>query len=73
MMQLEFMSAFDCLYSFNLCLIGLGCPLLRGLSDRRLRRCPAILPFFGKDIPRLNLLFCLRGGDGGGEELGGRK
>ena len=30
-------------------------------------------PSFGKDIPRLNFLFCLRGGDGGGEGLGGRK
>ena len=26
-------------------------------------------PSFGKDIPRLNFLFCLRGGEG----LGGRK
>ena len=30
-------------------------------------------PSFGKDIPRLNFLFRLRGGDGGGEGLGGRK
>ena len=30
-------------------------------------------PSFGKDIPRLNFLFCLGGGDGGGEGLGGRK
>ena len=30
-------------------------------------------PPFGKDIPRLNLLFCFRGGDGGGEGLTGRK
>ena len=29
-------------------------------------------PSFGKDIPRLNLLFCLRGDDGGGEGLGER-
>ena len=28
---------------------------------------------FGKDIPRLNFLFCLRGGDGVGEGLRGRK
>ena len=35
------MSTFDCLYSFNLCLMGLGCPLLTGPSDRRLRRCAA--------------------------------
>ena len=35
------MSTFDCLYSFNPCLMGLGCPLLRGSSDRRLRRCAA--------------------------------
>ena len=40
------MSTFDCLYSFNLCLMGLGCPLLRGPSDRRLRRCAATLPPF---------------------------
>ena len=43
MMQLLFMSPFDCLYSFILCLMGLGCPLLRGSSDRRLRRCAATL------------------------------
>ena len=30
-------------------------------------------PSFGKDTPGLNFLFCLRGGDGGGEALGGRK
>ena len=35
------MSTFDCLYSFNLCLMVLGCPLLMGSSDRRLRRCAA--------------------------------
>ena len=29
-------------------------------------------PSFGKDIPRLNFLFCFRGGDGGGEGLGDR-
>ena len=28
----------------NSCLTGLGCPLLRGLSDRRLRRRAATLP-----------------------------
>ena len=33
-----------CLYSFNLCLMDLGCPLLRGSSDRRRRRCAATLP-----------------------------
>ena len=38
------MSTFDCLYSFNLCLMGLGCPLLRGSFNRRLRRCAATLP-----------------------------
>ena len=38
------MSTFDCLYSFNLCLMVLGCPLLRGSSDRRLRKCAATLP-----------------------------
>ena len=38
------MSTFDCLYSFNLCLMGLGCPLLRGSSGRRHRRCAATLP-----------------------------
>ena len=27
-------------------------------------------PSFGKDIPRLIFLFCLRGGDAGGEGLG---
>ena len=43
-MQLEFMSTCDCLYSFNLCLMGLGCPLLRGSSYRRLRKCVATLP-----------------------------
>ena len=32
------MSTFDCLYSSNPCLMDLGCPLLRGSSDRRLRR-----------------------------------
>ena len=32
------MSPFDCLYSFNPCLMDLGCPLLRRSSDRRLRR-----------------------------------
>ena len=35
------MSKFECLYSFNLCSMDLGCPLLRGSSDRRLRRCAA--------------------------------
>ena len=44
MMNLKFMSTIDCLYSFNLCLMGLGCPLLRGSSDRRLCRCAATLP-----------------------------
>ena len=39
------MGTFDCLYSFNLCLVGLGCPLLRGSSDRRLRRCAATTCF----------------------------
>ena len=37
------MSRFERLYSFCLCLVGLGCPLLRGSSDRRLRRCAATL------------------------------
>ena len=37
------------------------------------QKCCDTPPSFGKDIPRLNLLFCLRGGDGGGEGLGGRK
>ena len=37
MMKLKFMSTFDFLYSFNLCLMDLGCPLLRGSYDRRLR------------------------------------
>ena len=35
--------------------------------------CCDTRPSFGKDIPRLNFLFCLHGGDGGGEGLGGRK
>ena len=35
------MNKFECLYSFNLCSMDLGCPLLRGSSDRRLRRCAA--------------------------------
>ena len=35
------MSTFDCLHSFNLCLTSLGCPSLRGSSNRRLRRCVA--------------------------------
>ena len=35
------MSKFECLYSFSLCSMDLGCPLLRGSSDRRLRRCAA--------------------------------
>ena len=65
---------FECFYSFISFLMDLGCPLLRGSSDRRLRRCAATLPpSSGKDIHRLNFLFCLRGGDGGGEGLGGRK
>ena len=46
------MSTFDCLYSFNLCLMGLGCPLLRGSSDRRLRRCAATIT---KDTSPLTL------------------
>ena len=44
MMKSKFMSTFDCLYSFDLCLMGLGCPLLTGSSNRRLRRCAATLP-----------------------------
>ena len=32
---------FECFYSFNPCLMDLGCRLLRGSSDRRLRRCAA--------------------------------
>ena len=35
---------FDCLDSFSPCLMGLRCPLLRGSSDCRLRRCAATLP-----------------------------
>ena len=35
------MSKFDYLHSSNLCLMGLGCPLLRGSPDRSLRRCAA--------------------------------
>ena len=35
------MSKFERLYSFNLCSMDLGCPLLRGLSDCRLRKCAA--------------------------------
>ena len=42
------MSKFECLYSFNLCSMDLGCPLLRGSSDRSLRRCAATLPLFWK-------------------------
>ena len=30
-------------------------------------------PSFGKDIPRLNLLFIFLGGDDGGEGVGGGK
>ena len=47
-MKLKFMSTLDCLYSFNLCLMGLGCPLLRGSSDRRLPRCAVTLSLFWK-------------------------
>ena len=35
------MTKFECLYSPNPCLMDLGCPLLRGSSARRLRRCAA--------------------------------
>ena len=34
-------SQFDAGTVFNFYLMGLGCPLLLGLSDRRLRRCAA--------------------------------
>ena len=44
MMKLRFMSKYECFYSSNPCLMDLGCPLLRGSSDRRLRRCAATLP-----------------------------
>ena len=33
-----FVSKFECLYSSNICLLNLGCPLRKGSSDRRLRR-----------------------------------
>ena len=53
--------------------MDLGCPLLRGSSDRRLRRCAATLPpLLERTFPG-STFFCLRGGDGGGEGLGGRK
>ena len=34
-------SQFDAGTVLNFCLMGLGCPLLLGLSARRLRRCAA--------------------------------
>ena len=34
-------SQFDAGTVLNFCLMGLGCPLLLGLSARRLRRCGA--------------------------------
>ena len=43
-MKLKVMSTIDCLYSFNLCLMGLWCPLRRGSSDRRLCRCAETRP-----------------------------
>ena len=36
--------SFDTGTVLNSCLMGLGCPLLLELSDRRLRRCAATLP-----------------------------
>ena len=41
-------SKFECFYSSNPCLMDLGCPLLNGSSDRRLRTCAATLPLFWK-------------------------
>ena len=35
----------------NSCSTDLGCPLLRGSSDRRLRRCAATLPLFSERTP----------------------
>ena len=46
------MSTFDCLYSFNLCLMGRGCLLLKRSSDRKLRRCAATFsPFLERTFP----------------------
>ena len=42
------------------------------VRPQALQMCWDIPPSFGKDIPRLNFLFCLRGGDGCGEGLDDR-
>ena len=53
---------------------GPGMSFVEGIvCPQASQTCCDTPPSFGKDIPRLNFLFCLRGGDGGGEGLRGRK
>ena len=58
------MSKFECLYSFSLCFMDLRCPLLRGSSDRRLRRCAATADISKGDLWwfffLVKLIFCKR-------------
>ena len=46
---------FECFYSSNPCLMDLGCPLQRGLSDRRLRRCAATRANSQPQVSRMTL------------------
>ena len=53
---------------------GHGMSFVEGIvCPQASQTCCETPPSCGKDIPRLNFLFCLRGGDGGGEGLRGRK
>ena len=55
-------SQFDAGTVLNFYLMGLGCPLLLGLSDRRLRRCAATVAaqlFRTTDFKISTLLSCI--------------
>ena len=53
---------------------GPGMSFVEGIvCPQASQTCCDTPPSCGKDIPRLNFLFCLRRGDGGGERLRGRK
>ena len=55
------MTKFEGLYSLNPCLMDLGCPLLRGSSDRRLRRRAATLPPFLESTFPVSIFFSFIG------------
>ena len=58
---------------FYFLLDGPGMSFVEGIvCPQASQTCCDTPPSVGKDIPRLNFLFCLRGGDGCGEGLSDR-